>query len=146
MAWEALLTCVAGVSPLLDVASLHEWPWSSFPQARNLRPLKEFFDDVMVALRESLRPPPPVRVQQGFVTGDAAPAKRLRPEAVSAANVPSHPVSNPNLASVSGSGTVKPRAGRPAGFGVGARGTTPLRRGVTLRGAGRRARGPWVAR
>ena len=76
----------------------------------------------------------------------APPAKHLRPGPGPAANVPSHPASNSNLASVSGPETVKPRRGCPGGLGAGARGATPTRGGGTLRRSGRRARGPWVAR
>ena len=70
--WDALLACVAGVCPLLPVTSLPEWPWSSFPQAAELRPPKEFYVEVMAALRDALAPRPPLRVQPGFVSGDAA--------------------------------------------------------------------------
>ena len=55
------------------------------------------------------------------------PAKRLRPGAETAANVPSQHTSNPNLVSVARPGTVKPRRGRPAGLEAGAWGTTPAR-------------------
>ena len=57
---------------MLPVASLPEWPWSSFPQAAELRPPKEFYMEVMAALRDALAPRPPLRVQPGFVSGDAA--------------------------------------------------------------------------
>ena len=70
--WDALLACVAGVSPLLPVTSLPEWPWSSFPQAAELRPPKKFYVEVMAALRDALAPRPPLRVQPGFVSGEAA--------------------------------------------------------------------------
>ena len=79
-AWCPLLTCVAGVPSCLTLASLPEWPWSSFPQARNRRPPKEFYADAMGALRLALRSPPPLRVWPGFVAGDAA---RQRPSAPS---------------------------------------------------------------
>ena len=57
---------------MLPVASLPQWPWSSFPQAANLRPPKEFYVEVMGALRDALAPRPPLRVQPGFVSGEAA--------------------------------------------------------------------------
>ena len=77
-AWEALLTCVAGVPPCLTLASLPEWPWSSFPQASNHRPPKKFYAVVMGALRLVLRSPHPLRVRPGFVAGDAASRRFLR--------------------------------------------------------------------
>ena len=76
--WDALLACVEGVSPLLPVASLPEWPWSSFPQAAELRPPKEFYMEVMAALRDALAPPP----------GPAASTALLRVRRRSEATVP----------------------------------------------------------
>ena len=43
------------------------------------RPPKEFFDEVMAALRLSLRPPPPLRVRPGFVSGGAAQQRFMAP-------------------------------------------------------------------
>ena len=57
---------------MLPVASPPEWPWSSFPQAAELRPPKKFCVEVMAALRDTLAPRPPLRVQPGFVFGEAA--------------------------------------------------------------------------
>ena len=100
---------MAGVSPLLDVASL---PESSFPQARSCCPRKEFFDEVMVALRLSLRPPPPLRVQSGFVSGDGARQRSMAPSS----HVRRHrPGTGSSSQPVGGSDGVVVPSGRSAG-------------------------------
>ena len=76
----------------------------------------------------------------------APPAKRRKSGDASPANVPCSHNPNPNLGSVAGAGTVKPRRGRLVGSGVGASGTAPGSGSVTRTRPWGRAKGAQAAR